>query len=235
MLHDVYAVKQGDTILVHAAAGGLGMLMCQWASALGATVIGTVSSREKAAIAAANGCAHPLLSTSSDWPKQVRDLTLGLGVPVVYDSIGRDTFTGSLDCLSVRGLLVSLGQASGPPNPVDVPSLGSRGSLSITRPSVFHFVPDRRALLHAADAVFTAIRQRRLRVDAKHVFSLDDASTAHIELEARRRPDQLSSSPDPTASPKEPTIYVRSSRALARSHVPANAVSASAICAPGRR
>lgn len=186
MLHDVYHVQPGETILVHAAAGGLGLLMCQWASAVGATVIGTVSSPEKATIAAANGCTYPLLNTSPQWPEEVRDLTNGRGVPVVYDSIGRDTFTGSLDCLSLRGLLVSLGQSSGPPDPLDVPSLGGRGSLSITRPSVFHFVPDRVALLRAAEAVFAAIRQGRLRVEAKHLFPLDHAREAHTELEARR-------------------------------------------------
>lgn len=107
------------------------------------------------------------------------------GVPIVYDSIGRDTFAGSLDCLRVRGLLVSLGQSSEPPDPLDVPSLGARGSLSVTRPSVFHFVADRAALLRAVDAVFAAVRQERFRVEAKLLFTLDDASTAHTELEAR--------------------------------------------------
>jgi NADPH:quinone reductase len=136
LLHDVYRLQPGDTILVQAAAGGLGLLMCQWASALGATVIGTVSTPEEAAIAAANGCTHPIMSTSPRWPDQVRDLTGGRGVPVVYNSVGRDTFAGSLDWLTVRGLLLSLGQSSGPPEPLDVPFLGGRSSLSVTRPSV---------------------------------------------------------------------------------------------------
>jgi NADPH:quinone reductase len=186
LLHDVYRLHQGDTILVHAAAGGLGLLMCQWASALGATVIGTVSTPQKSTIAAANGCTHPILSTSPQWPDEVRDLTRGRGVPVVYDSVGRDTFTGSLDCLSVRGLLVSPGQSSGPPEPLDVPSLGGRGSLSVTRPSVFHYVTDRPALLRAADAVFTAVRNHHLRVQPKHQYLLGDADRAHRDLEARR-------------------------------------------------
>lgn len=177
MLHDVYRVQPGDTILVHAAAGGLGLLMCQWANALGATVIGTVSTPEKAAIAAANGCTHPILSTSPRWPDQVRDLTDGRGVPVAYDSVGRDTFTGSLDCLTVRGLLVSLGQSSGPPQPLDVPSLGGRGSLSVTRPSVFHYIADRPALVRAADAVFTAVRNHNLQVKPKHFYPLGDADS----------------------------------------------------------
>lgn len=186
LLKQVHEVRQGETILIHAAAGGLGLLMCQWAAAAGATVIGTVSSAEKAAVAAAHGCAHTILNGDADWPAHVRRITGGQGVPVVYDSIGRTTFDGSMTCLATRGLLVSLGQSSGPPEPLDVTSLGPRGSLSVTRPSVFHFVETRDDLLTAANGLFAEIRRGHLRAAAHHTYPLHAAANAHADLEARR-------------------------------------------------
>lgn len=191
LLEQVHVVQPGQTIVVHAAAGGLGLLMCQWATSSGVTVIGTVSSAGKAATAAAHGCTHPILHSEPEWPERVRRITDGVGVPVVYDSIGRDTFAGSLAALAVRGLLVSVGQSSGPPDPLDVTSLGQRGSLSVTRPSVFDFVRTRDELLVAAERLFTKLRDGDLRAPLHHSYPLHNAAAAHTDLEQRRTTGSL--------------------------------------------
>ena len=141
LLTQVYRVKAGETILVHAAAGGTGLILCQWAASLGATVIGTVSSAEKAEVARRNGCAHVFIHGQDDWVQRVADITGGAKLPVVYDSIGRDTFAPSLDCLAPRGLMVSFGQASGAVPPFDLTLLARKGSLYLTRPTVFTYYP----------------------------------------------------------------------------------------------
>lgn len=186
LLQRVHRVQPGDTILVHAAAGGLGLLMCQWAAAMGATVIGVVSTAAKAELARDHGCQYPLVYGDGDWSEQVKAITGGNGVPVVYDSVGRDTFEKSLDCLGTRGVMVSLGQSSGPPDRVDVVALGSRGSLTLTRPSVFQFIETRQDLLGAAEAVFTALRCGHIAGSPRHTYPLHAARQAHRDLEQRR-------------------------------------------------
>jgi NADPH2:quinone reductase len=186
LLNQVYPVRPGETILIQAAAGGLGLLLCQWASALGATVIGTVSTSQKAELARGHGCHHPLVLGDRDWVRTVREITAGVGVPVVYDSVGKDTFEGSLDCLSIRGVMVSLGQSSGPPEPMDVVALGPRGSLTVVRPSVFHYVQTRPELLRAASAVFSLIEAGQIDGAPHQVYPLADAAQAHEDLEARK-------------------------------------------------
>ena len=146
LLNDSYQVKPGDTVLFHAAAGGVGLIACQWLKALGATVIGTVGSEEKAALAKAHGCDHTINYTKENFVERTRELTSGKGVPVVYDSIGKDTFMQSLDCLSPRGMMVTYGNASGPVPPVDVSILGGKGSLKLTRPTVMTYAHNRALL-----------------------------------------------------------------------------------------
>lgn len=186
LLRRTYPVQAGDTILVHAAAGGVGTLLCQWANHLGATVIGTTSSEAKAAHARAHGCHHPILYTREDVAARVRELTHGQGVPVVYDSVGKDTFMDSLDCLSPFGVLVSFGQASGPVPPFDIGLLAAKGSLYVTRPSYMNYTADD-ALYHAAIAdVFALVGQGVLKVEIGQTYALKDAAQAHRDLEARK-------------------------------------------------
>ncbi len=186
LLHGCYPVKAGDTILIHAAAGGVGLLVCQWAHHKGARVIGTVGSPEKAELARANGCDHPLLYEAQDFVPRVRAITDGRGVDVVYDSIGRATFMQSLDCLRPMGMLVSFGQASGPVAPIDPGVLAAKGSLFLTRPSLMTYTAARDDLLaHAAD-LFDAVQKGALRVDIRQTFPLADAAAAHRSLEARQ-------------------------------------------------
>jgi NADPH2:quinone reductase len=186
LLHTTYPVRRGETILVHAAAGGVGSMLCQWASAKGATVIGVVGSEEKAAVAAANGCHHVVVHPREDLPARLWALTGGEGVPVVYDSVGRDTFEASLLCLRPRGTLVSFGTASGPIPPFDLFRLNTLGSLYVTSPAYVTHTAARPELLQRAQDFFTAMAAGKLRVAIGRVYDLADAAQAHQDLQARR-------------------------------------------------
>jgi NADPH2:quinone reductase len=180
-----HAVQRGETVLVHAAAGGVGILMVQWLKALGATVIGTTGSDEKAARARAAGCDHVVLYSREDVPARVRELTGGKGVPVVYDSVGKATFEGSLDSLAPRGVMVSFGNASGAVPPFDIMGLARRGSLFLTRPSVFHYIATRPELEAGAEALFGMLRAGELKVEISRSWPLSEAAEAHRALQAR--------------------------------------------------
>jgi NADPH2:quinone reductase len=186
LLRSVYRVNDGDTILVHAAAGGVGLIMCQWAAALGATVIGTVSTEEKAELARANGCAHPILYTSQDFVAEVNRIMNGGKLPVVYDSVGRDTFMKSLDCLRPRGLMVSFGNASGPPDPMPPNVLAQKGSLYLTRPTLYNYIATRAELEQSAAELFDVVSSGKVKIEIKQRFPLKDAAEAHRQLEARK-------------------------------------------------
>jgi len=186
LIREVYAVKAGDTILIHAAAGGVGLILCQWAAALGATVIGTVSSEEKAELARANGCHHPILYTRDDFQKRVMEITEGKKLPVVYDSIGKDTFLQSLDCLRPRGLMVLFGQASGPVPPIDINLLAQKGSLYLTRPTLGTFIATAQDLKTTADDLFDVVASGKVKISVNQTYALKDAAQAHRDLEARK-------------------------------------------------
>jgi NADPH2:quinone reductase len=186
LLRSVFPVQEGDTILVHAAAGGVGLIMCQWAAALGATVIGTVGTEDKAELARAHGCAFPILYSSQDFVAEVKRITNGEKLPVVYDSVGRDTFMKSLDCLKVRGLMVSFGNASGPPEPIPPNLLAQKGSLYLTRPTLFHYIATREQLEQSAGELFDVVESGKVKIEVKQRFPLKDAAEAHRELEARK-------------------------------------------------
>ncbi len=186
LLRRTYAVKKGDPILVHAAAGGVGLLLCQWAKHLGATVIGTVGSEEKAKLALANGCDHVLFYRTEDVAARIRELTGGERLPVVYDSVGKDTFSTSLDCLRPRGLMVSFGQSSGPVGPIDPRILAQKGSLFLTRPSLGDYVRARADLDATASDLFAVIKSGAVRVHVAQTYPLRDAERAHRDLEARK-------------------------------------------------
>ena len=186
LLKRVHAVQPGDTILVHAAAGGVGLIMCQWAAALGATVIGTVSTPEKAELARAHGCNHPIVTATQDFVAEVERISGGAKLPVVYDSVGRDTFMSSLDCLRPRGLMVSFGNASGPVDPISPLLLSQKGSLFLTRPTLFHYVASRAELDAAANDLFGMVACGKVKVEIKQRFALKDAADAHRALEGRR-------------------------------------------------
>ena len=186
LLRRVYEVKAGDTILVHAAAGGVGLILCQWAKALGATVIGTVSTDEKAEFARAHGCEHPVIYTRQDFVAEVDRITGGAKLPVVYDSVGRDTFMRSLDCLAPRGLMVSFGNASGPVEPFSPLVLSQKGSLFLTRPTLFSYIAAREELESAASELFEVVSSGKVKIEIGQRFALKDAAEAHRALEARR-------------------------------------------------
>ncbi|WP_114395512.1 quinone oxidoreductase family protein [Oleisolibacter albus] len=186
LLRKTYPVRAGDTVLIHAAAGGVGLIACQWANALGATVIGTVSTPEKAELAKAHGCHHPILYTQEDFVARTRELTGGRGVEVVYDGVGKDTFMGSLDCLRSRGMMVTFGNASGPVPPMPPALLGQKGGLFLTRPSLGHYVASRDELLETATDLFGVVRDGRVKINVHQSFALKDAAEAHRALESRR-------------------------------------------------
>ncbi len=185
LLKRTYPVKRGETILFHAAAGGVGLIAGQWAKHLGARVIGTVGSEDKAALAKANGYDHVLISRDPNWPKQVRELTGGQGVPVVYDSIGKDTFAGSLDSLAVRGMMVSFGNASGAVPPFEPGILSAKGSLYLTRPTLGHYTRTAQELQETADDLFAAIASGAVKIAVHQRFKLADARKAHEALHSR--------------------------------------------------
>ena len=186
LLRSVFPVHEGDTILVHAAAGGVGLIMCQWAAALGATVIGTVGTEEKAELARAHGCAHPIVYSKQDFVAEVKRITGGEKLPVVYDSVGRDTFMRSLDCLKVRGLMVSFGNASGPVEPFSPLILSQKGSLYLTRPTLFHYVATHEQLDQSAGELFGIVGSGKVKIEVQQRFPLKDAAEAHRQLEARK-------------------------------------------------
>ena len=186
LLRRTYPVQSGDTILFHAAAGGVGLIACQWAKHLGATVIGTVGNEEKAELARTHGCDHPIVYTRENFAERVRELTDGAGVPVVYDAVGRDTFEGSLDCLQPRGMLVSFGQSSGKIEPFDVGVLSARGSLYITRPTLMTYTASRADLEDSAHALFDVVDGGAVRITVNQTFPLAEAAAAHRALESRQ-------------------------------------------------
>lgn len=186
LLRRTYAVTAGDTILFHAAAGGVGLIACQWAKALGATVIGTVGSDEKAELARAHGCDHPIVYTRENFPDRVREITGGKGVPVVYDSVGKTTFEGSLDCLAPRGLLAAFGQSSGPVAAFDPGLLAAKGSLYLTRPSLMVYNATRAELVASAGALFEMVESGKVRIEINNRYPLSEAVRAHRDLEGRR-------------------------------------------------
>ncbi|CAM8954627.1 unnamed protein product [Rhodiola kirilowii] len=180
-----FKVEPGHVVLIHAAAGGTGSLLCQWANALGATVIGTVSTKEKAVQAKEDGCHHVIIYKEEDFVARVMEITSGSGVHVVYDSVGKDTFQGSLDCLRVRGYMVSFGQSSGSPDPLPLPALGAK-SLFLTRPSLMAYNSTRDELLESAGELFGNIAAGILKVRVNHKYPLCEAARAHADLESRK-------------------------------------------------
>jgi len=186
LLLRTHRVQRSETILVHAAAGGVGLIMCQWAKHLGATVIGTVGSDEKAELARANGCHHPIVYTRENFTERVRALTGGAGVPVVYDSVGKDTFLGSLDCLRPLGLMVSFGNASGAVPPFNIGLLAQKSSLFLTRPVLMAYTAKREDLLASARALFEVVESGVVKIKLERTWPLEDAAAAHRELEGRR-------------------------------------------------
>ena len=184
LFRQVYPLKGGETILYHAAAGGVGLLACQWARAIGVTMIGTVSTDEKAAIAKANGCAYVIVTSREKIVERVNEITNGKGVPVVYDSVGKDTLEASLDCLQRRGMLVSNGTSSGPVV-INAHQLALKGSLFLTRPAMAHYIQPREHMLEMADEVFSLVKAGQIVSEPKQIFSLADAAQAHRALESR--------------------------------------------------
>ncbi len=185
LLRSTYVVQPGDTILVQAAAGGVGLILCQWAKNLGATVIGTVSSDEKAELARAHGCDHPIVYTRENFVARVKDITDGQGVPVVYDGVGKTTFMDSLDCLRPRGFMVLFGAASGPVPPLDLQLLAAKGSLYVTRPTLFTYVAKREDLMTSAADLFEVVHAGGVKIEVRQTFPLRDAAEAHRALESR--------------------------------------------------
>jgi NADPH2:quinone reductase len=186
LLRRTYRVRRGDTVLIHAAAGGVGLIACQWARHLGAKVIGVVGSDEKAMLARRHGCQHVIVTAREEIVSTVRSLTRGAGVEVVYDGVGKDTFIASLDCLKPLGMMVSYGNASGPVPPVEPLELTRRGSLFLTRPTLFHYIATRAALESAARELFGVVRRGVVKVRIGQSYPLQDAAAAHRDLEARR-------------------------------------------------
>lgn len=186
LLCRTYPVKRGDTILFYAAAGGVGLIACQWARDLGATVIGVVGSPDKVALAKEHGCAHVLVQGTDDIPARVKALTDGVGVPVVYDSVGRETFLQSLDCLRPRGLLASFGASSGPITGVDLGVLSAKGSLYVTRPGLAHYTATRAELEASANALFAAVARGAVTIKIHQRYALKDTAQAHRDLQSRK-------------------------------------------------
>lgn len=186
LLRRTYPVQAGDTVLFHAASGGVGLIACQWLKALGAIVIGTAGSDEKCALAQAHGADYCINYRRENFVERVREITGGKGVPVVYDSVGKDTFLGSLDCLQPRGLMVSFGNASGAVPPFDIGLLSQKGSLFLTRPSLFAYTATRPELLATAQELFDIVASGQVKIEVNHRYALRDAAQAHREMEARR-------------------------------------------------
>jgi NADPH2:quinone reductase len=186
LIRRTHQVKQGETILIHAAAGGVGLIVCQWAKHLGATVIGTVGDDEKAALAKANGCDHPINYRREDFVARVAEFTGGKKLPVVYDSVGKDTFYKSLDCLAPLGLMASFGQSSGAIGPVDIGILAAKGSLFLTRPTLNTYTASRQDLLTAANDLFDVVKKGVVKLAINQTYPLRDAASAHRDLQDRK-------------------------------------------------
>ena len=186
LLHKTYTVKAGDTILIYAAAGGVGLIMCQWAKLLGATVIGCVGSEEKAELVNANGCDHPILYRDESVSERVKEITDGEGVPVVYDSIGKSTFMDSLDCLRPEGVMTTFGNATGTVEPFPMGILAAKGSLYVTRPTLATHTATRERLEECAAALMGVVESGQVKVTINQTYALEDAAKAHIDLEARK-------------------------------------------------
>lgn len=186
LIRRIYRAKKGDTILMHAAAGGVGQILCQWARALGATVIGTVGSDEKAGVAKKAGCKHVIVTSREKFSARVKEITEGKGVPVVYDGVGKDTFTDSLDCLQPRGLMVSFGNASGAVPPFNLGILAQKGSLFLTRPTLLHYTASREDLVRAASELFAVVKSGKVKISIGQTYPLRDAAQAQRDLEARK-------------------------------------------------
>lgn len=186
LLRRTYCVQPGDTVLIHAVAGGVGLIACQWAKALGATVIGTVSTEAKAELARQHGCDHVIFYTREDIVQRVRSVTGGEGVAVVYDGVGKDTFMASLDCLRPRGMMVTFGNASGAVPPFDPLLLTQKGSLFLTRPKLADYTTKREELLALGDELFDVVQRGKVRIEVNQTYALADAASAHRDLEARK-------------------------------------------------
>lgn len=186
LIHRTYAVKRGDTVLFHAAAGGVGLIACQWLKVLGATVIGTVGSDEKAALAKAHGCDHTIVYTRENFVERVKAITGGKGVPVVYDSVGKTTWEGSLDCLQPRGMMVSFGNSSGAVPPFNAGVLSQKGSLYLTRPTLVTYVASRAELEETAKSLFDVVKSGKVKIEITARYKLAEAARAHRDLEARK-------------------------------------------------
>jgi NADPH:quinone reductase len=186
LLRRTYRVRAGDTILMHAAAGGVGLILCQWAKALGATVIGTVGSEEKVALAKKAGCKHVIVMGKENVVERVKTITKGKGVPVVYDGVGKDTFMGSLDCLSPLGMMVSFGNASGAVPPVSIGILAQKGSLFLTRPTLATYTATTEDLAKAARELFSVVKSGKVKIAINQTYPLSEAAQAHRDLEGRK-------------------------------------------------
>ncbi len=186
LIRRTYRVKAGDTVLFHAAAGGVGLIACQWLKALGVTVIGTVGSEEKAALAKAHGCTHTINYRSENFAERVKEITDGAGVPVVYDSVGKDTFEGSLQSLAPLGMLVTFGNASGPVPTFDLGRLAALGSLFITRPTLMTYTAKREDLVASAQALFGVVTDGSVTIEVKQTYPLSETAQAHRDLEGRK-------------------------------------------------
>jgi len=186
LIRQIFKVKRGDTILFHAAAGGVGLIACQWAKSLGATVIGTVGSDEKAKLAKAHGCDYPIVYTREDFVEKVKEITKGEKVPVVYDGVGKDTFLKSLDCLRPTGLMVSFGQSSGAIGPIDLGILAGKGSLYVTRPTLNTYAAKRADMVAMAKDLFDAVLSGAVKIEVNQTYPLKDAAKAHADLQSRR-------------------------------------------------
>jgi NADPH2:quinone reductase len=191
LIRRTYPVKAGETVLWHAAAGGVGLIACQWLKALGVTVIGTCGSDEKAALAKQHGADHVIVYTREKFPEKVRELTGGRGVPVVFDSVGKSTFTGSLDCLQPLGLMVSFGNASGAVPPFELGVLSQKGSLFVTRPTLFTYTATRQDLEATANDLFDVVRSGKVKIEVARSYPLAEAAQAHRDLEARKTTGSL--------------------------------------------
>jgi NADPH2:quinone reductase len=186
LIFSTYAVKKGDTVLWHAAAGGVGLIACQWLKALGVTTIGTAGSPDKMALAKSHGADHVINYSTDDFVKRVKDITGGKGVPVVYDSVGKTTWEGSLDCLRPRGLMVTFGNASGPVAPVNLGILASKGSLYVTRPTLATYIAARADLVERSNALFEVVKSGKVKIETTAKYKLADAAQAHRDLESRK-------------------------------------------------
>ena len=186
LIRSTYPVKAGQTVLFHAAAGGVGLIACQWLKALGATVIGTVGSDAKAELAKAHGCDHTIVYTRENFVERVKEITGGAKVPVVYDSVGKDTFMGSLDCLQPRGMLAVFGNGSGPVPAFDLSLLAARGSLYVTRPTLVTYTAKRADLVAVANELFDIVLSGKVKIEVNQTLALKDARQAHIDLESRK-------------------------------------------------